>query len=394
MLGAVPLPGIGVPVSVLPAMIALPLRRPINGPPMARGIAIWLLVGTLAWTVISLTNGVIPGANVAQFAVVALLLLAYLSTITSLESAATLVGWTSLSMTVYTVAFGAGNTRGSFEDLWKYGIAFTFTIFTLYLLARTDSAVAGIIALIILGTFGTVLNYRSFGLVCGIAAAICIAKLGTGRHIALRIATAGGILALLAVLLPQALSSGVFGATVQAKTVAQTEAGGPLLLGGRTEPPLSIAAITERPFGWGSAQLINADTLNRGSEIARFLGVTEVEQATKIWVRADGYVSLHSMLFVPWVEGGIVAAIPMLLFIALFGWAAAVSRGRWTVLVTLVAAQSIWDILFSPWTGERAVALAAAAILAAWTIAMVTSQTATIRLGPGRGADRFHLEEA
>lgn len=53
--------------------------------------------------------------------------------------------------------------------------------------------------------------------------------------------------------MPIAARAGIFGSALQRKTVDQDGFNVPLLLAGRTEPPMTISAILERPLlGWGA----------------------------------------------------------------------------------------------------------------------------------------------
>jgi hypothetical protein len=385
LLGPISLPVAGLPLGVVLGILGLGLRRPSVMPRMSRAIAMSSVVAAGACLVSAHINGVPASAIPAQLLAVGILLFAYRATIDGLDSAAILVGWLALSSTLYTIAFGSSNTRGSFEALWKFGIAYTATIFILYLAARLLPTIFSIIVLFALGAMGTFLNFRSFGLVCAVAGAMCIAKAGRRGNTFRTIVLASMAVLAISYLLPLAIDSGAFGTTTQYKSLSQAD-NGPAILGGRTDPPLSIAAIQARPLlGWGNAQSIDGSTVNHAVAIAQSLGMNNVQTYTQLWIRSDGFVSLHSMLFVPWVEGGPVAAFPMLLMIGLFVWAAIVARGRWGVLVTLVSLQSIWDVLFSPWTGARVVAVAAAAVLAGFAVlGRATSRSAATMNLAGR----------
>lgn len=368
VVGPFTLPIAGVPASALLAIPALGLKRPPVLPVLTKTIAWWSVVGALLCVISAAVNGVSLSPIPGQLATLGLLLFAYRATIVSVGNAAILVGWLAASSTLFILAFGSGITRTSFEMLWKFGIAYTVTIFTLYALARFAPAWISVVALVGLGTMGTFLNFRSFGLVCIVAAALSMAKLVGRRRPFLTALVSIVLVWVISFALPRALEQGVFGVDAQYKTLSQSD-DGPVLLGGRTEPPLSIAAIVARPLlGWGNVQAIDSETVNSGIGIAQWMGMFDVATYTRYWIRSDGFISLHSMLFVPWVEGGPVAAVAPLLLIALFSWAAFVARGRWGVLVTLVSVQNVWDILFSPWTGERVVSVAAAAILAGFAI--------------------------
>lgn len=177
-----------------------------------------------------------------------------------------------------------------------------------------------LLTLVAVGCVSLVLGFRSHGLVCFAAAVVLLVKGRSrrGRPPVFKAILAGGGLYALSELLPAALSSGIFGEAVRLRTVNQLEDSGPALLAGRVEPPLSIAAIWERPwFGWGNLGGVDHGALSRAAEIAYNLGMVP-QDYLQFWVRRDGSVSVHSLLGKGWVEGGIVAAVMPLLLLVMF----------------------------------------------------------------------------
>jgi hypothetical protein len=223
----------------------------------------------------------------------------------------------------------------------------------------------------VVGCASLFLGFRSHGLVCFVAVAFLLAKgrSSSGRIPFFKMTLAAGALYGLYYILPAAIEAGLFGEAVRLRTMSQLSEDGPALLAGRVEPPLSIAAISERPwFGWGNLNGIDNHTMSKGADIAYSLGMVP-QDYMRLWVRADGRVSVHSLLGEGWAEGGIVAAILPLLLIGLFVVAALKASGNWAPLVILVSIQGVWDVVFSTWGYNRALTLALSAVLAAWAIA-------------------------
>ncbi|GAA3203709.1 hypothetical protein [Microbacterium terregens] len=370
VLSNVPAIGMGIPASALIAPFLIPLRRAPGRMPWLRILGIWAVVSIVAHVVASLANGTpVLSGSVGQLAVFLLMLAALPSSLITLRSSAQFIGWFAAGAILYFLTIGIDEGRGTFEGLWKYGIAFPVTIVAVYALSLRGTARAWpAFALFAVGALGIFLNFRSHGLICFVAALLLLVK-GQNRGGAFRavVSSLAGLAALMWIL-PQMVTAGVFGDAVRARTLAQS-AEGPLLLGGRTEPPLSIAAILENPIaGWGSAQNLTDDTIAHGSQIAQSLGLGSPSAYLGYWVRSDGFISLHSVFFSSWVEGGILAAVFPALLVAFFAYSAIVVRGRWSAVVILVSIQSAWDILFSPWSTNKGVAVAAACIACAWAI--------------------------
>ena len=93
-----------------------------------------------------------------------------------------------------------------------------------------------------------------------------------------------------------------------------------------------------------------------------------------LWVREDGLVSLHSVFFISWVEGGVLAVAFPTLLLWLFGKATLTARGRWAPLVVVTSLQGIWDVMFSPWGANKSVVVASSVILASLAVAAARSK--------------------
>ena len=124
-----------------------------------------------------------------------------------------------------------------------------------------------------------------------------------------------------------------------------------MILAGRTESPLSIAAILDRPwFGWGTADNLSAEVFEHGRSIAIAWGFDPTLPIETSWYLRNGAVSLHSVLLTAWAEGGVIAALlPLGLLLAAVGIVWNASRyGRWAPLAVYLSIQAVWDLLFSP----------------------------------------------
>jgi hypothetical protein len=259
---------------------------------------------------------------------------------------------------------------GGFLYLWKFGIAHAVTILVLF--GLTNSRVPQLaqpVALALLGLASLGLNFRSHALVCLIAAAI----LFTDRAVGSRIGRGWRFTAIIvfglifAHVMPIAARAGLFGPALQAKTMEQDATNLPILLAGRTEPPMAITAIVERPLlGWGSAMNLTPDLYARAEHLAVRMGFEPDSPFELYWrLPAHDYGAIHSILLGSWAEGGVLAALlPAWLLVACIGIVWNYKRfGNWTPLALTVALQGIWDLLYSPCTYNMIAEYACMALL-------------------------------
>lgn len=387
-IAGLPLYGFAFPYAALPATL-LVFTKPLGGWPFwAKILAASSAAGVLTLAVSATYQRQEVSVNVLYYSAMALFVVAAVKLTNGEATAAQLLGHASIGSALFFVIFRPKATD-TFEHMWKYGIGTYVAIVSLWLLCSvTHRRTLPVVALIVVGSASLFLGFRSHGLVCFITVIAVLAKGKSrkGKFPLVRVALAGAALLGLARFLPAAVEAGVFGEAVRLRTAAQIGEEGPALLAGRVEPPLSFAAVAERPvFGWGNLNGIDYDTLSRGADIAYSMGLTPTD-FMHLWVGRDGQISVHSLLFEGWVEGGLAAAAMPLLLLGIFFAAIWRAGGNWAPLVILVSAQGIWDVLFSTWGYNRSFILAISAVLAVWAISggknEVTSDDGT---GPVRG---------
>jgi O-antigen ligase len=210
-------------------------------------------------------------------------------------------------------------------------------------------------ALAALGLASLGLNYRAHALVCVLACAILLINYFLGSRIRRGWQFAGLIVVgvVFAYVMPTAARAGLFGSALQHKTVDQDTYHVPMLLAGRTEPPMSITAILERPLlGWGSAMNMTPDAYTHAQHLAMRLGFSPNFPFDVLWgLPPSNYSAMHSILLGSWAEGGVLAVLlPAYLLVACLGIVWNFTRlRRWAPLGVTVALQGIWDILYGPW---------------------------------------------
>lgn len=370
-LAASPVYGYAFPLAAFPAALAL-LQKPLGAwPRRTKPLVWWSIIGIAAMVISARYQGQEMSGNVLHFAAFALFTAAAVKLTSDETSAAQLMGYASVGTALFYVIFRPANTADTFEHLWKYGLGpYVAIIVVWFVCSLGGRIVTPAIALTIVGCVSLFLGFRSHGLVCFVVAVVLLLRGRTkkGEVPVFRTILAGGALYGLSVALPAAIEAGLFGEAVRQRTLEQVGADGPALLAGRVEPPLSIAAISARWLtGWGNLNNIDGDTISHGANMSYQLGLLP-EDYMKLWIRADGRVSLHSVLGEAWAEGGILTAVLPLLLIVVFVAAALKAHGPWSAFVLLVCVQGVWDVLFSTWGYNRALTLALSAVLAAWAV--------------------------
>lgn len=271
---------------------------------------------------------------------------------------ATVLAGISVGTVIFFVAKGIELTHtGSFFDLWKYGIAHAVTILIVFGLTRIRAsllAIATVLAVLGLASLG--LNFRSHALVCLITSVTLFSHRFLGPRIS-RGWRFTGIIAfgfLFAYVLPIAGRAGLFGPVLQAKTIEQQSTNLPMLLAGRTEPPMTFTAIMERPLlGWGSALKLTPDFYAHAEHFAVRMGYAPTFPFDAYWrLPPNDYSAIHSILFGSWAEGGLLAALlPLWLLVACIGIVWNYARfEKWAPFALLVALQGIWDLMYAPYT--------------------------------------------
>jgi hypothetical protein len=247
---------------------------------------------------------------------------------------------------------------GSFLDLWKYGIAQAVTILILF--ALTTARAPLVLHALVLGVLGLAslgLNFRSHALVCLLASATLLSHRVLGSRIRRGRQFAGiiGFGLLFSNVMPIAARAGVFGPALQTKEIEQGATNLPTLLAGRTEPPLTITAIADRPLlGWGSAANLTQDVYTQAEHLAVRMGYAPTfpfDVYWRLWLPPNEF-AFHSILLGSWAEGGVLAVLlPAGLLVACIAVVWNNPRfGKWAPIALTVALQGIWDLLYSPWT--------------------------------------------
>ncbi len=300
-----PMYGFAFPYAVLPAA-AMIFVRPLAGwPAWSKTLAATGVAGVVALVISALYQNQAISGNILYYAAFALFVMAAVKMTNGEASAAQLLGFAAIGSGLFFILFWPANTD-TFPHMWKYGIGPYVAIVCIWLLCSvTHRRVLPFIALIVVGSVSLFLGFRSHGVVCFISAVALLAQGRTRKRGCP--SSACSLLAAHFWAFPAFCQRRLRLASLERLcgcarrlSLARTD----LIFAGRVEPPLSLAAISEKwLFGWGNLNGIDYDTINRGSRIAYDLGLLPKDYM-HLWVGLDGQISVHSLLGERWAEAG------------------------------------------------------------------------------------------
>lgn len=258
------------------------------------------------------------------------------------------------------VAYGVGMVGAialepvSTVNAWRFSFSIPLAILILAVLSLRARLLPQVTALIALGLIGVLNDARSNSAMLFLAAVVLLWQRFTqavaqGRrragHVVGLVLFAAGFVQLMQF----SLLEGYFGEATQAKSEAQIQASGNLLLGGRPEAAASFALITRYPLGLGSGvQPTGADVYAAKTSMSA-IGYDPNNGYVENFMFGDG-IEVHSMLGDFWLWfgwAGLAACLVMVLIVVL----SAEDRLRSATMTGLLAYLSIrffWDLLFSP----------------------------------------------
>ncbi|MHB1490639.1 MAG: hypothetical protein ACYCTH_09090, partial [Cellulomonas sp.] len=159
-------------------------------------------------------------------------------------------------------------------------------------------------------------------------------------------------------------TSGRLGPAIQASFLANAQVGGDPVLAGRSEFPVLLATVMERPIvGWGQVPYASSDILTSAGKIAETFHMNVGGATLGTWINpVTGEVSAHSVLMQLWIVSGVLGLALGLLIVLLLMRAilngtrsADLNAGLLFLHVCL-----LWDMFFSPMIGGRDLLLASA----------------------------------
>ena len=347
----------GVVYTMLSALSCLLLPAFLAGTERSKFVV--LLIGTsvtsqLAILSSSLVNGqqvlTSSSLSIAVFAVQ--FLAAYLVVNKDSRNVLAYTAGTASGTVVWYVVEGTEFSNQDVANLWKYGVAVPITLIAMVFCSlRRYPAGRSVAILMILAAVSVALDFRSHALICLACSLIFALQGGFRRSVPFFLLVP--ILGVAALGVQSAAASGVVGTDASQKFVEQEDVNPNLVLSGRTEVPVFLAAVLDSPImGHGAKPEVSRDVDSAAVGLAYSLGYYEPSELRRLtWYDDDYVITDHSIVLSSWVQGGLLAlALPILLVSV----ALSLLRGRRSPSSSArfagqyLAAQMVWDLLFSP----------------------------------------------
>ena len=164
-------------------------------------------------------------------------------------------------------------------------------------------------------------------------------------------------------LVQAAILDGILGEAVQARTIAQTETSGSVLLGGRPEIGATFALLTSRPEGYGAGAEASAREVLNAKGGMSAIGYDPNNGYVERYMFGNGF-EVHSLLGDLWIlfgVAGLVLAVALLV-LQLSGMVVALHEGLASGVLLYLAMRSLWDFAFSPFPSAMLTLMLALAV--------------------------------
>ncbi|CAN5331160.1 hypothetical protein BH11ACT1_BH11ACT1_12770 [soil metagenome] len=254
------------------------------------------------------------------------------------------------------LGFSSGGAYAS--NPWKFGFATPVTIIVLALAWWTGWRVIQAGAALLVGAVSAFGDARS-GFATLFLVAIVI--LWEGRSVSGTRRTAGirtvGFLAGLGLggywLIQSLILDGALGEATRARTEAQIEQSGSLVIGGRPEIGAFQALFSHHPLGFGSGTILRNDDILVAKEGMAALGYQPNNGYVEVYM-FGGQIELHSVIGDMWAWAGISGLLLAVCLVVVIGPGTARTIGASTssALMLFLAFRFFWDLCFSPFVSS------------------------------------------
>ncbi|GAA3533790.1 hypothetical protein AFL01nite_21400 [Aeromicrobium flavum] len=259
---------------------------------------------------------------------------------------------------------------------WKFSLSVPVILLALSLRGVYGNRTREFLVLVVLTVISAMNDSRSAAAMLIIAAAIVLTQgernrdgRGSRRRLGVVLVqlTAIGLGGYFAV--QAAILEGALGEAARDRTVAQSEAAGSTLLGGRPEIGASIALIEAHPLGLGAGTLVSYDNLVLAKEGMRTIGYDPNNNYVEVYLFGRTF-EVHSVVGNLWIHFGLagLGVVVMIALILIHGLMVVSSDRVARGAVVYLALRSLWDLPFSPFytsAATLALTLAVSAVPAA-----------------------------
>lgn len=268
---------------------------------------------------------------------------------------------TVLNDATVAVCFGIGMTLGisSGSSLfssnpWRFGFATPLTVLLLALAWRAGRRYVEIVVVLALTVTSTLTDARSSFAILLLTAVLVgwqmrpanPSRQGSAARSILGIAA----IAVVVYNLGEALIlDGYLGQSTQARSLAQVEQSGSLIVGGRPELSATRALFFNQPWGYGSGVLPNLADIQVAKNGFRDIGYDPNNGYVERFMFGSGY-ELHSTIGDLWVHYGVmgIGFSLVLVGLTLKGLGRGLANRTASALVVFLALKTLWNLPFAP----------------------------------------------
>lgn len=368
----------GVTSGYVVALLLLPLGLTVVG--RYRGMRVFVAVGLLSAISGYLLSRYSAATNVVLTAFVNSSLALFVGIIMSVLLI--LWGRQILPASVIGLVYSAGMIAGIIVlhrptqgNAWKFNYALPVSVFLLSLViyfgrrGSRRTRLAEIVCLIVLALVSVFFDCRSHAATFVLAALLVAWQMryrraGARGSVAATIALLGGIALTLYELGTSLLVDGYLGADAQARTIAQIDTSGSLILGGRPEIQATLALFAHRPMGFGMGVIATPNEV-----LIAKSGLNSINYAPN-----NGYVEkfmfgnqieLHSVLGDMWAQAGLagIAFVVVIGIITIHALASRITSHNASGVVLVLGIWTLWNLLFSPLYGSAQILILALGLI-------------------------------
>ena len=259
---------------------------------------------------------------------------------------------------------------------WKFGFSVPATVLVLGLALKSGRRWLELLLMLVLTAVCLVTDSRSELGILMLASAAMAWQLRPTAHTrpgsAVRVLL-GSTFAIVGIyFVGQALIlAGAFGASTQARSQAQVESAGSLIVGGRPELLATLHLIADNPLGPGAGARPNFHEVSVAKAAMAQIQYNPNNGYVEHSMFGSGY-SLHSMFGDLWAQWGLLGLVFTLVLVATVVWQVALGLARRNLsAVTLYLSSALlWNVFFAPWYSSfRLLELLLAVLLTRRTVA-------------------------
>ncbi|KQQ93917.1 hypothetical protein ASF62_06980 [Leifsonia sp. Leaf325] len=244
------------------------------------------------------------------------------------------------------------------ENPWKFGVGFPVMIIVLSLVSRPGLRTVEAVALLVFAVvaLSTDSRYRFATLMITAVLVLwqMLPQFRTRRASSLAMVAMVAVIAAITYNLATALIvDGYLGEQAQSRTIAQLEASGSLLLGGRPEAAASFALFQAHPWGFGAGVQPNLDDILVAKTGMASIGYQPNNGYVETYLFGGGF-ELHSVAGDLWSQFGLpgLAFVAWIVVLVLHMLGHGLSTRTATSITMFLGISTLWNVLFSPIYGS------------------------------------------